>query len=159
MESNQHEHSESSSIDRPTEATSGTANGHTNGIQKAEGFLGRDQFLTLIREHAAVIHEFSLPAPWSGVKYRVKELTTGEKDKLENSMLKGKGAGRTYSPDDLRTKYIIAASVNADGTQLFHDKDMTSVRNMPAVIGDAIYKKIQETSAIDEEDEEELVGK
>lgn len=102
---------------------------------------------------------------WGNV--RIKDLTAGERDRIEAScvverVVIGKGGKRKVkketSLDGIRAKFVAACVVNDAGAMEFTADDVKALSNLNAQAIDRIFVTIQERNGLREEDLDELAG-
>ena len=112
-------------------------------------------------------HEVDLSdIPGWGV-VRIKDLTAGERDRIEQScvverLVIGKGGKRKIKKDQslegVRAKFVAACVVDENGTPLFSEADVKSLNTLSARALDRIFDAIRDHNGLSEEDLEELTG-
>lgn len=100
-------------------------------------------------------------------KVRIKDLTAGERDRIEAScvverLVVGKGGKRKLkketSLEGIRAKFVAACVVDDAGAAIFTPADVTTIGELNAKAIDRIFTVIQERNGLREEDMEELAG-
>ena len=117
----------------------------------AKKFLSARDVLDL---PSLVIEELDVPE-WGGV-VRVKMLTAKERDDFEASMVVMKKGQPTPNTANARARLVQLAVVDEEGKQLFTKHDIQTLGNLPAAGLQRVFNKINEMSAISEDDLKEL---
>lgn len=94
---------------------------------------------------------------WGGA-VRVRGLTAGEWDAVENSMVVTKGKSQSVTYADFRAKLVARGCVDAAGARLFTDEDTTALSAKSAAAIGRLAEAITRLSKKSDEDVEELVG-
>lgn len=96
---------------------------------------------------------------------RIKDLTAGERDKLEQAimterteMVNGKPVKRQVLKDNVRATFVAACVVGEDLKPLFTKQDITQLGQKSARALDAIFTIIRKRNGISEDDVAELEG-
>ena len=119
----------------------------------SETFLSRDEVL------GAQDLEFEVvEVPEWGGKVRVRGLTGTERDAFESSLVKTAGKIQKVDTANIRAKLCGLTMVDAEGTRLFSDKDVTLLGQKSAAALDRVYAVASRLSKISKEDVEELSG-
>lgn len=124
---------------------------NTEDITTLSGFLTRDQILGA---SDAVTEIVDVPE-WGG-KVIVKALSGIERDKLEASMIQGRGSNKDVNLTNLRAKLVALSVIDEKGARVFRDEDSRPLGNRNAAVLDRIYSVAQRLSGITKEDAEEL---
>lgn len=125
--------------------------------------MTRDQILATPKPSSQEIDLSDIPG-WGNV--RVKDLTAGERDHIEQScvverlvIVKGKKKLRKdTSIANIRAKFVAACVVDDDGKRLFSEQDVQQLSDLNARAIDRIFTVIQERNGLRDEDLEELAG-
>lgn len=126
--------------------------------------MTRDQILGTPRTG---YHEIDLSdiAGWG--KVRIKDLTAGERDKIEAScvverVVVGRNGKRKLKKDTtldgIRAKFVAACVVDDDGRRVFSADDVAAISDLNAQAIDRIFVTIQERNGLRDEDLDELAG-
>ena len=98
---------------------------------------------------------------------RIKDLTAGERDKVEAScvverVVRTKGGKRKIKKettlDGIRAKFVAACVVDDNGARMFTADDVRAISELNAQAIDRIFVTIQERNGLREEDLDELAG-
>jgi hypothetical protein len=128
------------------------------------GVMTRDQILGTPKAGFTEIDLGDLPG-WGAV--RIKDLTAGERDRIEAScvverLVIGKGGKRKLkketSLEGIRAKFVAACVVDENGLPIFRPEDVTAISELNAKAIDRIFTAIQERNGLREEDLDELAG-
>lgn len=114
-------------------------------------------FLTpaqILEQPTLVIEELEVPE-WNG-KVRIKMLSAKERDDFEASTVEFKNGKQRPNIENLRARLIQLAVVKEDGTRMFTRHDIKVLGNLPAAGIQRVFNKIQEMSAITDEDMEDM---
>ena len=115
-------------------------------------FLSARQILDL---PTLVTEELDVPE-WGG-KVLVKTLSARERDEFESSMMTVDKNGRPKdNRANVRARLCQLALVNEDGTPLFTRHDIKVLGELPAAGLQRVFNKVNEMSAISEEDLEDM---
>ena len=101
-----------------------------------------------------VIEELEVPE-WNGI-VRVKMLTAKERDDFEASMVIMKKGQPTPNTANSRARLVQLAVVDEKGKPLFTKNDIKTLGDLPAAGLQRVFNKVQEMSAISDEDLDEL---
>lgn len=112
----------------------------------------------ILEQPTLVIEELVVPE-WGGGKIRLKMLSAKERDDFESSMVKVTRGGRQQlNNENFRARLVQLAAVNEDGSPMFTKHDVKTLGNLPASGLQRVFNKINEMSAMTEEDLKELEG-
>ena len=126
--------------------------------------MTREQILGTPKAGYTEIDLSDIPG-WGAV--RIKDLTAGERDRIEAScvverLVVGKGGKKKLKKDTslegIRAKFVAACVVDADGKAIFTPADVTAIGELNAKAVDRIFSAIQERNGLREEDLDELAG-
>ena len=97
-----------------------------------------------------------------GKYIRIRGLTLAEKDAIESESIKwDKKSGKVSEMDPLgniRSRYIVRSAITENGNRLFSDKDIPRVGQLPAREFDKLFGKVQELSAVSDQDIADILG-
>lgn len=117
------------------------------------------EFLTpqqILEQKTLVTEELAVPE-WGG-KVLVKMLSGRERDEFEASMMSMNKQGQPVdNRKNARARLVQLAVVHPDGRPYFTKHDIRTLGELPAAGLQRIFNKVQEMSAISEEDMEEMV--
>lgn len=117
-------------------------------------FLNPQQIL----EQKTLVTEVLEVPEWGG-KVRVKMLSARERDEFESSMMTVDNKGRPVdNRKNARARLVQIAVVHEDGRPFFTKHDIRTLGELPAAGLQRVFNKVNEMSAISEEDMEEMVG-
>ena len=126
------------------------------------GLMTREQILQTPLPGSADVDLSDIPG-WGLV--RVKDLTAGERDRIEQSLVQEKvvfGAGgkkrlkKEVSLENVRAKFVAACVVDEAGAALFNEKDVRELSALNARAIDRLFHVIQERNGLSNADVEEL---
>jgi hypothetical protein len=128
--------------------------------------ISRSQFLFAAKGYVPNVEvvEFgddeTVPEALRGGAMKVRELRSGERDKYENKLVKGRLGQQKIDMTEMRVPMIIASAVEWDDvTQpLFTEKDADIIRLMGVSIIQKVYNVCRKLSDVSDEDEKELMG-
>jgi hypothetical protein len=119
--------------------------------------MSESEFLSpsqILEQPTLVIEELDVPE-WKG-KVRVKMLSAKERDEFEASTVEYKNGKSKPNIANLRARLVQLAVVNADGRRMFTKHDVNVLGDLPAAGLQRVFNKVQEMSAITEEDLDDL---
>jgi len=93
---------------------------------------------------------------WGGT-VRVKSMTLGERDALEQSLIQGRGNNREMNFRLFRARLIIATTIDRHGRPLFTDADVEALRQKSSKPIERIVNVALRLSGLSEQDVEGLV--
>lgn len=119
--------------------------------------MTREQILGTPRTSYEEIDLSDIPG-WG--KVRVKDLTAGERDKVEQSctvermvVVKGRRKiKKDFSMEGLRAKFVAVCVVDESGAPLFSEADVKALSALNAKALDRVFTIIQERNGLREED-------
>lgn len=114
-------------------------------------------FLTpaqILEQPTLVIEELDVPE-WKG-KVRIKMLSARERDEFEASTVEIKNGKQRPNIANLRARLVQLAVVNETGQRFFTRHDIKTLGELPAAGLQRVFNKIQEMSAISDEDMEDM---
>lgn len=94
---------------------------------------------------------------WKGW-VRVRTLTGAQRNKLEKSLVEGKGKNRDVNMERFRSRLVAMSCVNDNGKRLFSDAQADMLEQKSAAAIERIVNVAKELSGFSEEDVEDLVG-
>lgn len=115
------------------------------------------EFLTpaqILEQPTLVIEELDVPE-WKG-KVRIKMLSARERDEFEASTVEIKNGKQRPNIANLRARLVQLAVVDAEGRRMFTRHDIKVLGELPAAGLQRVFNKIQEMSAISDEDMEDM---
>lgn len=120
-------------------------------------FMTRDQILGTPKTGYEEIDLSDIPG-WGIV--RVKDLTAGERDRIEQSCtverlvtVKGKRKiKKDMSIEGIRAKFVAACVVDENGTPLFSEADVKALNTLNAKALDRIFTLIKDRNGLNDED-------
>lgn len=93
---------------------------------------------------------------WGGT-VRIRALTGAERDKLEQSMVKGRGPNASVNMVNFRARMVVAAAVDEAGHALFiSEDDVKQLGNKSSKALDRLAEAASRLSGMSEKDIEEL---
>lgn len=121
------------------------------------GVMTREQILGTPRAGYSEVDLNDIPG-WGMV--RIKDLTAGERDRIEQSctiermvVVKGKHKiKKDFSMEGLRAKFVAACAVDEAGQPLFSEADVKALSGLNARALDRIFTAIQERNGLRDED-------
>lgn len=120
--------------------------------------MTRDQILGTPKAGFAEVDLSDIPG-WGVV--RIKDLTGGERDRIEQSctverLVTVKGGKRKikkdFTLDGIRAKFVAACVVDENGAPLFSEADIKALGELNAKAIDRIFTTIQERNGLTQED-------
>lgn len=108
----------------------------------------------ILEQPTLVIEELDVPE-WKG-KVRVKMLSARERDEFEASTVEFKNGQNRPNIVNLRARLVQLAVVDANGKRMFTKHDIKVLGELPAAGLQRVFNKVQEMSAISDEDMEEI---
>jgi hypothetical protein len=102
-----------------------------------------------------IVEELVDVPEWKGT-VRVRGLTGRERDAYESSLLDQRGRNAKANLQNARTKLVVMAVRNADGSRMFTETDIGPLSAKGAAPLNRIWKKALELSGMRDEDVEEL---
>lgn len=119
------------------------------------GFLSPGAIL----EQPTLVTEVLVVPEWGGGKIRLKMLSAKERDDFESSMVKVTRGGRQQlNNENFRARLVQLAACHEDGSPFFTKHDIKTLGGLPAAGLQRVFNKINEMSAMTEEDLKELEG-
>lgn len=96
--------------------------------------------------------------PELGGSVLVKEMTAGERDNFEASLVMRdpKGKRQEMTTENIRAKFVQKVTVNADHSPMFSEGEVLELTKVSAAAMDRIYKVGSRLSGLTDEDVEEL---
>ena len=88
----------------------------------------------------------------------VRTLTGRERDGFESSCFVQKGKNRTPSTENIRSKLLVRAICDKEGTRVFGDDDIDALGLLPADVLDSLFTVAQRLSGLSSNDVEEMAG-
>lgn len=121
--------------------------------------LGRDDILGAqdIRYAMIDVSEWS-KKPGTKAHVLVRSITALERDRLEKSMLKGKGKNAEMNFEHFRAKLCVQGIVNSKGERLFTPEDIEALSAKSSAPVTRCSDAITKLSGITKEDVDEIVG-
>jgi hypothetical protein len=118
---------------------------------------GRMKELTAAEILAAedIIEELVEVPEWKGT-VRVRGLTGRERDAFEASLLDQRGRSSKTNLQNARTKLVVLAVRNADGSRMFTEAQISELSAKSAVALNRVFTKARDLAGMTEEDVEEL---
>jgi hypothetical protein len=119
-------------------------------------FASREDLLAAAGERPP-IEKLLLPAP-VGKWIWIQGLTGKQRDKWEESLVKGRGKKRRVDTSNVRAKLAVLCIVDGHETRqrVYTDEDAPRIGNLPATILAPIYEVCQRLSGVSDEDADEL---
>lgn len=114
--------------------------------------LTKDQILSASDRK---IEEVEVPE-WNGSVY-IRNMTGGERDAYEASLIKMQGKSVQANMADARAKLCAICICDEDGNRLFTDDEAKELSNKCASALDRIYEKAESLNSLKREDVEDLV--
>ena len=123
----------------------------------------RDQILGLQDIGYQDIDMSNIPG-WEGITIRVKDLTAGERDKLEAGMVEEKKVQqgrkvkteRSTNMENVRARFCAACIVDEQLQPIFLPEDIKALGRKSAAALDRIFTVIQERNGLNQNDLEEM---
>lgn len=111
----------------------------------SEGYIGRDLFTKATKKPPRTnTVTFPKHTDWAGAKMLIKEIRSGEKGRIDSSLIKGKAGDSTIDTSEQDARYIIAAALNKDGSPMFNVKrDLATVLDMPSSCSEFLVAEIK----------------
>ncbi len=126
-------------------------NGVAQQINKA---LGRD---AILGANDLTTERVDVPE-WGGFVY-VRQLTAGERDHIEGSLLDKNGNADPAKLKDYRARMAAMAIVDEAGARMFGDRDLRALSHKSAIAMDRILDVVRRLSGMDTAVEDELAAK
>jgi len=102
-----------------------------------------------------IIEELVEVPEWKGT-VRVRGLTGRERDAFEASLLDQRGRSSKTNLQNARTKLVVLAVRNADGSRMFTEAQISELAAKSAVALNRVFTKARDLAGMTEEDVEEL---
>ena len=102
-----------------------------------------------------IVEELVEVPEWKG-SVRVRGLTGRERDAYEASLLDQRGRNTKANLQNARTKLVVLAVRNADGSRMFNEAQISELSAKSAAALDRIWDKARDLSGMSEQDVEEL---
>lgn len=102
-----------------------------------------------------IIEELLEVPEWKGT-VRVRGLTGRERDAYEASLLDQRGRSTKANLQNARTKLVVLAVHNPDGSRMFNESQISELSSKSAAALDRIWQKARDLSGMSDEDIEEL---
>lgn len=96
-----------------------------------------------------------VPVPAWGGSVRLRGLSAGERESLEQEILDKNGKVVTKN---LRAKLIVRCAVDEDGNRLFTDADIEELNKKSSAAIDLLFLESQKLNGMSDKDVEDLAG-
>ena len=105
--------------------------------------MNKDGVLALCTRKAT---EIELPSDMGGGSVFIRNITAGERDHYESSLLDNQGRARNLK--DFRARFLVLALANQDGSRMFKDNEVSELSKMDAQIATWIHDEAQRINGI-----------
>jgi hypothetical protein len=118
-------------------------------------FISREDLLALARTQTPVE---TLYIPELKKHICIKGLTGTQRDRWEESLVKGRGKKRRVDGSNIRARLAVQCIVHSetDRTRVYSDEDAAMLGHMPSNVLQVIYEACQRLSGTSDEDIDEL---